>query len=67
MRERKDSDGSEVQPVGYGNPPIESCFQKGQSGNPKGSPPKSLDRRAIVQRVLVSGRVMAVVVHRLLV
>ena len=52
MRERNDSDASEVQPVGYGNPPIESRFQKGKSGNPKGRPPKSLDKRAIVQRVL---------------
>ncbi len=52
MRQRNDSDGSEVQPVGYGNPPIESRFQKGQSGNPKGRPPKSLNKRAIVQRVL---------------
>ena len=52
MRQRNDSDESEVQPVGYGNPPIESRFQKGQSGNPKGRPPKSLDKRAIVQRVL---------------
>jgi predicted transcriptional regulator of viral defense system len=42
----------EGEPVGYGNPPVATRFQKGQSGNPMGRPPKSLSKRAIVERVL---------------
>lgn len=38
----KDSTGNGSEPpVGYGNPPKHTRFQKGQSGNPKGRPPKS--------------------------
>ena len=34
-----DGDGSDTA-VGYGCPPAKSRFKKGQSGNPKGRPPK---------------------------
>jgi hypothetical protein len=30
-------------PVGYGRPPVQSRFQKGQSGNPRGRPKKKVD------------------------
>ena len=30
--------------VGYGNPPMETRFQKGQSGNPNGRPKKTADK-----------------------
>lgn len=38
--------------VGYRRPPAETQFKKGQSGNPRGRPPKSDSRRAITERVL---------------
>ena len=38
--------------VGYGKPPVDTQFKKGQSGNPKGRPPKSISRRALIERVL---------------
>ena len=34
-----DSEGSDT-PVGYGHPPVKNRFKKGQSGNPKGRPPR---------------------------
>ncbi len=52
MGEGNDPKWGAAKPVGYGNPPVETRFQKGQSGNPMGRPPKSLDKRAIVERVL---------------
>lgn len=38
--------------VGYGRPPIETRFKKGQSGNPKGRPKSSTSKPAILTRVL---------------
>lgn len=38
--------------VGYGRPPVETQFKKGQSGNPRGRPKKADSRRAITERVL---------------
>lgn len=38
--------------VGYGRPPLATQFQKGQSGNPRGRPPKAKDRASIAAKVL---------------
>jgi hypothetical protein len=38
--------------VGYKNPPLEYCFKPGQSGNPKGRPPGSLNLKSQVERAL---------------
>ena len=38
--------------VGYGRPPVETRFKKGQSGNPRGRPPNSNSVRGITARVL---------------
>jgi hypothetical protein len=35
-------DDNEADKVGYKNPPKDKQFKKGQSGNPKGRPPKKL-------------------------
>jgi hypothetical protein len=35
-------DNNEADKVGYKNPPKDKQFKKGQSGNPKGRPPKKL-------------------------
>jgi hypothetical protein len=35
-----EEDGAPETQVGYGNPPVHSRFQKGQSGNPGGRPKK---------------------------
>lgn len=40
------------QAVGYGRPPASTRFQKGQSGNPRGRPPKNDGRRAITQQIM---------------
>ena len=52
MGEENDPKPGAAKPVGYGNPPVETQFQRGQSGNPMGRPRKSLSKRAIVERVL---------------
>lgn len=38
--------------VGYGKPPRHGRFQKGQSGNPKGRPPRSRNISTILQETL---------------
>lgn len=38
--------------VGYGKPPRHGRFQKGQSGNPKGRPPRSRNINTILQETL---------------
>jgi Family of unknown function (DUF5681) len=37
-------------PVGYGRPPVETRFRKGQSGNPNGRP-RNADRRRVSARL----------------
>ena len=46
-----DDEKSRTGKVGYGEPPKETQFKKGQSGNPRGRPPKPRGMRAIAQRV----------------
>ena len=41
--------------VGYGKPPVETRFQKGISGNPKGRPRKSKNTATIVKQLLDEG------------
>jgi hypothetical protein len=60
MHEEDRDDGEEEQAVGqarprtgYGNPPAEHRFRKGQSGNPKGRPKGSTSKRATVTTVLL--------------
>lgn len=38
-------------PVGYGNPPMQRRFKSGESGNKKGRPPGSKNRKTIVREV----------------
>ena len=44
--------------VGYGSPPPEHQFKKGQSGNPRGRPRKSLNRKTVLVQTL-SGLILA--------
>ena len=39
-------------PVGYGQPPQETRFRKGQSGNPQGRPKGSLNMAGVLLRTL---------------
>jgi hypothetical protein len=45
--------GADAQRVGYGNPPMHSRFQKGQSGNSAGRPRISKDFASITRRMLL--------------
>nr|WP_306265444.1 DUF5681 domain-containing protein [Pararhizobium sp. IMCC3301] len=42
----------ETPPMGYMNPPVNSRFNKGKSGNPKGRPKKRPDAFNTLQKVL---------------
>ncbi len=42
--------------VGYANPPVETRFKSGQSGNPKGRPRGAKGRKATVIRILMEKR-----------
>jgi len=39
-------------PIGYKNPPHETRFKKGQSGNPKGRPKGSIDPLCVLRKAL---------------
>lgn len=40
------------EPVGYGNPPVHSRFQKGRSGNPGGRKKDSRNFRTVLEEVM---------------
>lgn len=44
---------AETYKVGYGNPPIQSRFQPGQSGNPSGRPKGSRNINTVVREALL--------------
>ena len=46
----KTSDGN--YDVGYGRPPKQYQFKKGQSGNPRGRPPKTLSKRDVWNQIM---------------
>lgn len=50
MKQRKGASGDYA--VGYGKPPIETRFQEGRSGNPKGRPRKSRNMASVVKEEL---------------
>ncbi len=50
---KKDDDSQDAgEAIGYGKPPVWARFKKGESGNLNGRPPKSLNKRNIVETVL---------------
>ncbi|HEX4081080.1 MAG TPA: DUF5681 domain-containing protein [Rhizomicrobium sp.] len=44
--------GTRLSGVGYGRPPKEHCWKKGQSGNPKGRPPGHRNLAAALTAIL---------------
>ncbi len=55
MSDTSNDPGAEPPPeyeVGYGKPPRHSRFGKGQSGNPKGRPPRSKNMMTLLTRAL---------------
>ena len=48
------------EPVGYGNPPKQHQFKKGQSGNPRGRPKKKRKQRSVLASdVLMADRIVS--------
>jgi hypothetical protein len=47
----KEQGSEETYEVGYGRPPLSTCFKPGQSGNPKGRTKQSQNLKTIVKQV----------------
>jgi hypothetical protein len=52
MDEQSKPEEPKTKPVGYGNPPKHTRFQKGQSGNPEGRPKGTLNLATVLERTL---------------
>jgi len=52
MDEQIKPEDSKRQVVGYCNPPADTRFKKGQSGNPKGRPKGTLNMATVLERTL---------------
>lgn len=59
MNRKSNPKPTECEVVGYGMPPVATQFKKGQSGNPKGRPPKSTGQRKVVEKVLAEKQRLA--------
>lgn len=52
MNEKSKPHGAKTERVGYRNPPEQTRFRPGQSGNPKGRPKGTLNMSTVLERTL---------------
>jgi hypothetical protein len=52
VNEKSKSEGAKTERVGYRNPPEQTRFKPGQSGNPKGRPKGTLNLATVLERTL---------------
>jgi hypothetical protein len=52
MNKKSKPEGAKTERIGYRNPPEQTRFKPGQSGNPKGRPKGSLNMATVLERVL---------------